>query len=182
MRLLGSKRYSTAIRLRLIGSSAIAFYRWNETLFRWAWTVVRPVFALFIVASFGELAVNLGRQYETALIASVVGRLASRGAPAENWLNAMVPGGLKEAAVLLVVVIASMTLIQIAFRAVDALANSRMMASLQSTLHDKLLGFGTRWHDSEGNDTGGNVQIINLAPRGAAIPGACSEIAAGPGH
>ncbi len=156
------------LRTRPIISAAIALYRWNVTLLRWAWIVVRPVFAIFMAASLGELAVNLGRQYETALIASVVGRLASQGspggAPAANWLNAMVPEGLMQAAVLLVGVIALMTLIQFAFRAIDALANSRMMASLQSTLHDKLLGIGTRWHDREGNDTGGNVQIINLAP------------------
>jgi ATP-binding cassette, subfamily B, bacterial len=113
-----------------------------------------------------ELLINLGRQYQTALVSSVVGTLAGSGtaeAAGGNWLNALLPAGAREAALLLVVVIVIMALLQFAFRTIDALANSRMTASLQSILHDKLMALGTEWHDREGNNTGANMQTINLS-------------------
>jgi ATP-binding cassette, subfamily B, bacterial len=152
----------------LVVSAVVAFYWWNRLLFRWAGIVVRPVLAIFMIAAAGELLVNLGRQYQTALISSVVGRLADQdtagGAEAANWLNAMLPDKARQAAFLLVGVVVLVALLQFMFRAIDALANSRMMASLQSILHDKLMGLGTQWYDRKGNDTGANVQIVNLAP------------------
>lgn len=151
-----------------IVSRIAGFFRWTKLLYRWAGVVVRPVLAVFMIAAIGELLVSFGRQYQTALISSVVGRLAARGAhggaEAANWLNALLPSEPSAAALLLVGVIVFMALFQFLFRAIDALANSRMMASLQAMLHDKLIGLGTQWYDRPGHDTGANVQIINLAP------------------
>jgi ATP-binding cassette subfamily B protein len=149
-------------------SAAVAFYWWNRTLFRWAAVVIRPVLGIFVIASAGELLVNLGRQYQTALLSSVVGRLAGQGAaggaePA-GWLNAVLPDESRQAAFLLVGVVVLVALFHFIFRAVDALANSRMMASLQAMVHDQLMRLGTQWYDRAGNDTGANVQIVNLAP------------------
>lgn len=152
----------------LIGSPFVTFYRWIRLLFRWAWIVVRPVLLIFIAASLGELLVNLGRQYQTALISSVVGQLAGHGQPGDaegvNWLNRMLPREPTHAAILLVGVVIFMAVFQFVFRAIDALANSRMTASLQSMLHDKLMRLGTQWYDRDGHDTGASMQIVNLGP------------------
>jgi ATP-binding cassette, subfamily B, bacterial len=164
------ERWPASIVLALV-----AFYRWNRLMYRWAWVVVRPAFAIFMLAALGELLIGLGRQYQTALISSVVGRLGSAagalaghgvlgGAQPSNWLDQIIPHELSETAFLLLAVVVLMALVQFGFRAADGLANSRMTAILQSKLHDRLISFGNLWYDRPGHDTGGNIQIINLAP------------------
>jgi ABC-type multidrug transport system fused ATPase/permease subunit len=145
-------------------SRITGFWGWTKLLVRWAGFVIGPVLALFTIAAIGELLVSLGGQYQATLVAAVLGRLANQGAASAGWLSALLPSQPGTAAVLLLAVIALMSLFRFLLRAIDALANSRMMASLQATLHDRLIRFGTQWYDRPGHDTGANMQIVNLAP------------------
>jgi ATP-binding cassette, subfamily B, bacterial len=129
-------------------------------LFKWGWFVVRGAFGWFLFNTFVSIVAQTLGQYVVQLLATVVSGLRGGGGAekAGGFLESLVPGDIRVAAVLFAALSFGVILLNLADRALSAWTDALMVTRLQGRLHDKLIDLGPSYHGS--HDVGETTVIV----------------------
>lgn len=140
-------------------------------LFRWSWAVVRTAFPTFVLATVLALVAQTLVQYNVQLLTSIVSMLTGSATGAKgggSFLDSLVPGDLRVAGVLLVVLLLVRIVFVVGARLLTALSDNLMSSRLQVRLHDRLLRLGPDYHRN--HDVSSSTLVVSqFAPGSQAI-------------